>query len=109
MGGHHASCHGICHKVCHNIQQAGIEKLQNLHVLYASNNRIRDWAEVERLAQLPRLEDLLLLNNPLCNEYADNMRQYRIEVVRRLPQLTKLDGQPVSMEEREAAKGGEAS
>jgi dynein light chain 1 len=51
-------------------------------VLYASNNRIKDWAEVERLAALPGLEDLLLVGNPLYTEWKDNIAlpQYRIEV-----------------------------
>lgn len=72
-------------------------------MLYASNNRIRDWAEVERLAQLPVLEDVLLLGNPVCTDFGDDQAKYRVEVVRRVPQLRKLDGQPVLMEEREAA------
>lgn len=41
--------------------QAGIEKCSRLRVLYASNNRLKDWAEVERLASLSELEDLLLV------------------------------------------------
>ena len=62
--------------------QAGIEKCAKLRVLYASNNRIKDWAEVERLAALPGLEDLLLVGNPLYNEWKDinALPQYRIEV-----------------------------
>lgn len=83
--------------------QAGVDKLVNLRVLYASNNRIRDWAEVERLAHLPLLEDVLLLGNPICSDLADNPAKYRVEVVRRVPQLRKLDGHPVTMDEREAA------
>ncbi len=51
-------------------------------MLYASNNRIKDWAEVERLAALPLLEDLLLIGNPLYCEWRDNnaLPQYRVEV-----------------------------
>ena len=62
--------------------QAGIEKCGQLRVLYASNNRLKEWAEVERLAALPLLEDLLLVGNPLYNEWKDNnaLPQYRIEV-----------------------------
>lgn len=63
-------------------RQAGIEKCTQLRVLYASNNRIKDWAEVERLAALPLLEDLLLVGNPLYCEWRDNnaLPQYRVEV-----------------------------
>lgn len=62
--------------------QAGVEKCPKLRVLYASNNRLKDWAEVERLGALPELEDLLLMGNPLYNEWRDNnaLPQYRIEV-----------------------------
>jgi dynein light chain 1, axonemal len=62
--------------------QAGVEKAPLLRVLYASNNKIRDWAEVDRLVALTRLEDLLLIGNPLHNDYRDRgaLPEYRIEV-----------------------------
>lgn len=62
--------------------QAGIEKCTKLRVLYASNNRIKDWAELDRLGALAELEDLLLVGNPLYNEWKDNgaLPQYRMEV-----------------------------
>lgn len=84
---------------------AGIEKCAKLRVLFASNNKIKDWAEVDRLTGLPELEDLLLVGNPLYNEWKDNnaLAQYRVEVLKRVPTLKKLDGQPVDVEEREAA------
>ena len=64
------------------LMQAGIEKCTKLRVLYASNNKIKDWAELERLSALQDLEDLLLVGNPLYNEWKDNnaLPQYRIEV-----------------------------
>jgi hypothetical protein len=38
--------------------------------------QLTEWAEIERLAQLPALEDLLLVGNPLAEKYnvsaADN-------------------------------------
>jgi dynein light chain 1 len=62
--------------------QAGIEKCSRLRVLYASNNRIKDWGEVDRLSALAELEELLLVGNPLYNEWKENgaLPQYRIEV-----------------------------
>ena len=79
---------------------AGIEKLTNLQVLYASNNRIDKWSEVERLQQLPVLRELNLVNNPLHQKHVaeDN---WRIEVIKRLPNLKNLDGSLVDDEERE--------
>jgi hypothetical protein len=44
--------------------------------------QIRDFTEVERLAAAERLEDLLLVGNPLYNEHRDNntIPEYRVEV-----------------------------
>merc|ERR1719353_2243697 len=44
---------------------AGVEKLVNLQVMYASNNKIDKWPEVERLQSLPKLRELNLVNNPI--------------------------------------------
>lgn len=81
---------------------AGVEKLSNLRVLYLGNNKVRDWAEVERLAALDKLEDLLLRGCPLYDD-ASAVAAYRVEVIKRVPQLKKLDGIPVDVDEREAA------
>jgi Leucine-rich repeat (LRR) protein len=86
-----------CHKLCQQVNtlhdsctgsrfgchlQAGAEKLVNLRVFYLSNNKIKDWAEVERLAPLEKLEELLLVGNTLYNDYRDanDIPTYRIEV-----------------------------
>jgi dynein light chain 1, axonemal len=47
-----------------------------------SNNKIASWSEVEKLSVLANLEDLLLVGNPLYNDYKDNnaLSEYRIEV-----------------------------
>jgi dynein light chain 1 len=72
--------------------QAGIEKCSKLRVLFASNNKIKDWAELDRLSGLAELEDLLLVGNPLYNEWKDNgaLPQYRIEVCRLLHAQTVI-------------------
>lgn len=79
---------------------SGVERCSRLRVLYASNNKIKDLAEIDRLAGLEHLEDLLLVGNPVCG---DDEAAYRAGVLRRLPQLKKLDGRLVSEEERQAA------
>ena len=84
--------------------QVGIEKLTNLKTLYLSNNRLKEWAEIERLSALDHLSDLLLIGNPIYNDFKENVADYRIEVIKRLPQLKKLDGIPVDVDEREAAE-----
>jgi dynein light chain 1, axonemal len=58
----------------------GIEKISNLRVLYLGNNKIKDWAEVERLSSLDKLEDLLLRGCPLYDDNASHIATYRIEV-----------------------------
>jgi hypothetical protein len=42
--------------------QGGVERLAQLRVLYLSNNKIREWTELDRLAALERLEDVLLVS-----------------------------------------------
>lgn len=62
--------------------QGGLEKLQNLRVLLMSNNKIAGWNEIDKLGALANLEDLLLVGNPLYNEFKDNnsLSEYRVEV-----------------------------
>ena len=62
--------------------QTGTEKLGALRVFLLSNNKIAAWIEVERLGGLLALEELLLVGNPLYNEFKDKgeTQQYRIEV-----------------------------
>ena len=84
---------------------AGVEKLQKLRTLYVSNNNIKSIDEVNRLADLEHLEDVLFINNPFFNDFADKA-EYRLELLRRLPKLKKIDGVPVDVEEREAAAAG---
>jgi len=82
---------------------AGIEKLVNLQVLYASNNKIDKWPEVERLQALPKLRELNLTNNPLWQKH-EAEGNWRIEVIKRLEKLKSLDGSLIEDEEREQAK-----
>lgn len=62
--------------------QTGVEKLAVLRVLLLSNNKIASWGEVDRLGGLTALEELLLVGNPLYNEFKDkgDTQNYRIEV-----------------------------
>lgn len=74
---------------------SSIESCTSLKVLYASNNKIRDWTEIDRLSKLKNLVDLLFIGNPLYNQYRDagTLATYQQEVQKRLPQLKKLDGE----------------
>ena len=63
-----------------------------------SNNLVKDWAEFQKLADLPGLEDLLFVGNPL-EEKCTNDGNWREEATKKLPKLRKLDGVPVVREE----------
>ncbi|KAG8126103.1 putative Dynein axonemal light chain 1 protein [Naja naja] len=83
-----------------------IEKLKGLHVmkklkiLYMSNNLVKDWAEFVRLAELPLLEDLVFVGNPLEEKYsADSQSAWVEEATKRVSKLKKLDGIPVIKQE----------
>jgi len=43
----------------------GIQAMRNLHVLYISNNLVREWNEFARLQELVNLRDLVFVGNPL--------------------------------------------
>ncbi|KAM6335730.1 dynein axonemal light chain 1 [Podargus strigoides] len=71
----------------------GIRVMKKLKVLYMSNNLVKDWAEFVRLAEVPLLEDLVFVGNPLQEKYASDQKNNWIdEATKRLPKLKKLDG-----------------
>ncbi|KAL0476972.1 dynein light chain [Acrasis kona] len=76
----------------------GIDKLKKLKVLYMSNNNVSTWSEFERLKELPELQDLLFIGNPLERTARDQggKEAWRLEVLKRLPNLKMLDGEPVT-------------
>jgi len=66
-----------------------------------SNNKLRSFDELIKLRENPVLEELLLIGNPMYDGLSKEQR--RLEVIRRLPKLKKLDATVVSEEEREQA------
>ncbi|NXW62994.1 DNAL1 protein, partial [Eurystomus gularis] len=88
----------------------GIRVMKKLKVLYMSNNLVKDWdvlsmfhnlvgvftfvvaAEFVRLAELPLLEDLVFVGNPLQEKYASDQNNWIEEATKRVPTLKKLDG-----------------
>ncbi|NWI63047.1 DNAL1 protein, partial [Todus mexicanus] len=69
----------------------GIRVMKKLKVLYMSNNLVKDWAEFVRLGELPLLEDLVFVGNPLQEKYASD-NNWIEEATKRVPNLKKLDG-----------------
>ena len=64
---------------------------KRLRVLYAAHNLIDKISEIDRLGQLPNLEDIVLIGNPL---YIDLNKKgtYKNEMTKRLKKLQVLDG-----------------
>lgn len=71
----------------------GVNALKALKVLYMSNNLVKDWAEFNRLHEIPNLQDLLFVNNPLCENM--DAEHWRAQALKRLPNLKTLDSIPV--------------
>lgn len=68
--------------------------------MYLSNNQIKDWSEFNKLQEVPTLEVLLFVGNPLVEAVGDES-MWRVEALKRLPFLKKLDGEPVVVREDE--------
>ncbi|XP_041257396.1 dynein light chain 1, axonemal isoform X1 [Onychostruthus taczanowskii] len=86
----------------------GIRVMKKLKVLYMSNNLVKDWAEFVRLAELPVLEELVFVGNPLQEKFAADQNSWIEEATKRVPKLKKLDGTlVVKGEEEEGAEGVE--
>lgn len=81
----------------------GLAPCVALTTLYLSNNKIADWAELDKLASLPSLQDLLLAGNPIYDNAPDQATA-RLMAIKRVPQITKLDNVVISPGEREKAK-----
>jgi len=52
---------------------------------------------------LPNLKEVLLIGNPIYDEFTKELA--RVEVLKHLPNLTKLDGDMIKPSEREMALG----
>lgn len=78
----------------------GINVLKKLIVLYMSNNSVKDWGEFSKLQDLPCLEDLLFVGNPLEEKHTAE-GDWRDNVAGRLSKLKKLDGIPVIRQEQD--------
>lgn len=75
----------------------GIQVLRRLRILCMSNNLVKEWVEFNRLQELPGLESLVFVGNPLVEAIGggDSEQTWRSEATRRLPALKKLDGETI--------------
>ncbi|XP_068140036.1 dynein axonemal light chain 1 [Drosophila tropicalis] len=70
-----------------------LESMKVLKVFYISQNLIKDWAEFNRMSVPPNLVEITFTGNIL----SENMEPpaFLSEVMRRLPNLKKLDGETI--------------
>lgn len=81
----------------------GLAGLTNLTTLYLSNNLIKSWDELDKLANLPKLRDVLFVGNPIYENLSKE--EQRLNVLKRIPKVAKIDGDMVKQTERDAAMG----
>ncbi|CAL5223462.1 g5981 [Coccomyxa viridis] len=75
------------------------ESIPNLTQLVLTNNKLKNLAELDPLATLPRLESLSLLDNEVTK-----VKHYRLYVIQRCKHLRVLDFRRVKQKEREEAQ-----
>ena len=79
----------------------GLQPCVKLTILYMSNNKIKAWDEISKLAQLPEIKNVLFLGNPIYGE--KTKEENAPYTVKRIPQLETIDGKVVSGAMRKAA------
>lgn len=62
-----------------------------LQHFYIAHNKIKDWAELDKLKDLKTLQFCVFLGNEIYDK-AGSDTEARLAVIRKLPQLTSLDG-----------------
>jgi dynein light chain 1 len=87
----------------------GLSACKKLRVLYMSNNKLANFAELNKLKDNPALVDLMLLGNPMYATLPDEAKR-REEVIKNCPPVAnnetfKLDGILVTPLERGSALG----
>lgn len=80
----------------------GLAPLRKLQVLYMSNNRLKDFSELEKLTANTELRDVLFVGNPMYDGI--DRAEAKLQVLKRIPHVMKIDGDIVKDSEREAAQ-----
>lgn len=82
----------------------GLSACRSLRIFYFGNNKIAKFDELLKLRDNPKLEEILTAGNPMVEGLG--LRDIRIECLKRLPKLRKIDGVVVSQGEVDEATGG---
>ena len=75
---------------------AHLTRLSKLQALHLGGNRVSEVFEVEKIADMGSLVEIVLMANPMSRK-----AMYRVGIIKRMPQLIFLDDKEVSMEEKE--------
>lgn len=81
----------------------GIQSCIRLTTFFISNNKIKNWEEINRLSQLSSLKNLLLTGNPIYDGF-NTKDEVKPLVIKRCSQLDVLDGTIVSDQIRRLAE-----
>lgn len=81
----------------------GLACLTNLTIFYCSHNLIKSFSELDKLKSNEQLRDVVFLGNPMYAEVTSK-EEARIEILRHLPNLKKIDGVLVKPSEIEASQ-----
>lgn len=75
------------------------QNIPNLRELYMTNNEIAELADLDNLTGFKKLEFLSLLRNPVTH-----IKEYRLYVAHKMPQIRVLDFRKIKQRERDEAK-----
>lgn len=70
----------------------GLQPCTKLTKLFIAQNKIKDWAELDKLSSNPDLISILLIGNPIYEQFT-NKKEARGPVLERLPKIATLDGE----------------
>ena len=71
--------------------------------MFISNNRIRSWDEVGKVAQLPEIKNVNFIGNPIYGPADRDRSENWPMVTKKIPQLESIDGKMISASVRQAA------
>ena len=80
----------------------GLSSLQKLHTFYISNNKISDWQQIAKCAELSSLRSVVFESNPV---YGSQSKEKNWPMVfKKIPQLETIDGTIVDAQVRQEAE-----
>ena len=83
----------------------GLQNCVKLTTFFLGNNRVRSWDELNKVAMLPEIKNVLFQGNIIWSSLGkDDKDNFIPMVVKRIPQADTIDGKQVLQEHRDAAE-----